>query len=160
MFWLLADIQTYLTLFKGLLTHFSFCQMMKEFRLVMTSVFIWFNPSLVLLYKKKNSPKAFKMVKRWTWNEIFYSLLSSSLELRKSVVSQQPENSVNIFFCLFICLFVSVSYFAVDNIQLREYWKDLEYRLHYLSSKFNRCVCLNLKPISYFFGIYMAWFFI
>ena len=36
----------------------------------------------------------------------------------------------------------------------------LEFRLHYHLSKFDWSVFLNLKPISYFFGIYTAWFFI
>ena len=29
-------------------------------------------------------------------------------------------------------------------------------RLHHRLSKFDRSVFLNLKPISYFFGVYMA----
>ena len=45
---------------------------------------------------------------------------------------------------------------APYNIQLREYQKDLKYRLHLRLSKFDRSVFLNLKPISCFFGIYMA----
>ena len=43
-------------------------------------------------------------------------------------------------------------------IQLGEYQKDLEYKLHHRLSKFYRSAFLNLKPIYYFFGIYMAWF--
>ena len=43
----------------------------------------------------------------------------------------------------------------IYDVQLREYYKDLEYRLHHRLSKF-----LNLKPISYFLGVYIAWFFI
>ena len=33
-------------------------------------------------------------------------------------------------------------------------------RLHHRLSKFDRSVFLILKPISYFFGFHMAWFFI
>ena len=44
-------------------------------------------------------------------------------------------------------------------LQLREYQKDLEYRLHHRVSKFDRSVYLISKPISYFWGIYMACFF-
>ena len=36
-------------------------------------------------------------------------------------------------------------------LQLREYQKDLEYRLHHRLSKFDRSVFLISKPISYFF---------
>ena len=36
----------------------------------------------------------------------------------------------------------------------------LEYRLHHRLLKFDRSVFLIFKPISYFFGVYMAWFFI
>ena len=42
-----------------------------------------------------------------------------------------------------------------DCLQLREYQKDFEYRLHYCLSKFYSSVFLNLKSISYFFGVYM-----
>ena len=47
-----------------------------------------------------------------------------------------------------------------ELVQLKEYQKDLEYRLHHRLSKFDRSVFLILKPISYFFGMCMAWFFI
>ena len=47
-----------------------------------------------------------------------------------------------------------------DKLQLREYQKDLEYRLHHHLLKFERSVFVILKPISYFFAVYMAWFFI
>jgi hypothetical protein len=33
-------------------------------------------------------------------------------------------------------------------------------RLHHRLSKFDRSVFVNLKAISYFFGIFMAWFLI
>ena len=36
----------------------------------------------------------------------------------------------------------------------------MEFRLHHRLSKFGWSVLLNLKPISYFFGIYMACFFL
>ena len=42
----------------------------------------------------------------------------------------------------------------------REYQKDVEYKLHHGLTKLVWSVFLNLKPISYDFGIYMAWFFI
>ena len=53
-----------------------------------------------------------------------------------------------------ICITCILTY-----LQLREYQKDLIYRLHHRLSKFDRSVFLILKPIYYFFGIYMAWFF-
>ena len=45
-------------------------------------------------------------------------------------------------------------------VQLREYQKDLECRLHHRLSKFDRSVFLILKPISYSFDVYVAWFFL
>ena len=39
-------------------------------------------------------------------------------------------------------------------VQLREYEKDLEYRLHHRLSKFDGSEFLILKPICYFFGVY------
>ena len=38
--------------------------------------------------------------------------------------------------------------------------KDLEYILHHRLSKFDRSVFLILKPIFYFFGVDVTWFFI
>ena len=43
------------------------------------------------------------------------------------------------------------SYLLCLALQLREYKKDLEYRLHHRWSKFDRSVFLILKPISYYF---------
>ena len=37
--------------------------------------------------------------------------------------------------------------------------KRILQRLYHRLSKFDRSVFLILKPISYFFGVYMAWFF-
>ena len=48
--------------------------------------------------------------------------------------------------------------FTFCGISLNTAKKILE-RLHHRLSKFDRSVFLNLKPIFYFFGIYMAWFF-
>ena len=47
---------------------------------------------------------------------------------------------------------------AMYYVQLREYYKNVEFRLHHRLSKFDWSVFLNLKPISYFFVIFMAWF--
>ena len=44
------------------------------------------------------------------------------------------------------------------TLQLREYQKDLEYRLHHRLSKFVMSVFLILKPISYFFCFLMFFF--
>ena len=49
---------------------------------------------------------------------------------------------------------------ATKILQLREYQKDLEYRLHHRLSKFDGSVFLILKSISYFLEFtYMDWFF-
>ena len=40
---------------------------------------------------------------------------------------------------------------SLQMLQLKEYQKDLEYRLHHRLSKFDRSVFLILKPIYYFF---------
>ena len=37
---------------------------------------------------------------------------------------------------------------------------ERQYRLHHPLSKFDGTVFLNSKPISYFFGFYMAWFYL
>ena len=44
-------------------------------------------------------------------------------------------------------------------LQLREYWKDVEYRLHHRLTKFDWSVFLNLKPISYFLAFIWLGFF-
>ena len=41
------------------------------------------------------------------------------------------------------------------GLQLREYWKDLEYRLHHILPKFYRSVFLNLKPFLKFLLAYI-----
>ena len=43
---------------------------------------------------------------------------------------------------------------SLPKVQLREFKKDSEYRLHHCLSKFDRSVLLNLS----FFGVYVAWF--
>ena len=43
-------------------------------------------------------------------------------------------------------------------LQLREYQKDLEYRLHHHQSKFDRSVFLILEPISYFLAFIWLFF--
>ena len=44
-------------------------------------------------------------------------------------------------------------------VQLREHWKDLEYRLHHNLSKFDWSVFLILKPISYLLFICLDFLF-
>ena len=51
----------------------------------------------------------------------------------------------------------SAQIYISQVLHLKEYYKDLEYRLHHCLSKFDRSVFLNLKP-NCFFGVYMAWF--
>ena len=50
-------------------------------------------------------------------------------------------------------------YLKIFTVKLKEYKEDLEYRLHHRLSKFDRSVFLILKPIPYFFGVYMVWVF-
>ena len=45
-------------------------------------------------------------------------------------------------------------YCKKNHVQLREYKKNLEYRLNHRLSKFDRSVFLILKSISYFFGLF------
>ena len=49
------------------------------------------------------------------------------------------------------CIRVAYFFEKIFDIQLGEYQKDLEYRLHHRLSKFYRSVFLILKPISNFF---------
>ena len=49
------------------------------------------------------------------------------------------------------------TFMPIQTLDLhRVYQKELEYRLNFRLSKFDRSV----KPISYFLGVYIAWFFI
>ena len=79
---------------------------------------------------------------------IYNRVCKKSIELRKKLVVSfcfLTHYSALKFRWQFILL-LSKTYF----IQLREYQKDFEYRLHHYLSKFDRSVFLILKPISYF----------
>ena len=86
----------------------------------------------------------------WTYSGNYCNNICR-LDNKASRSGTQPKNNNSYVYIVVFHQFLWI-------VQLREYWKDLEYRLHHRLSKFDRSVFLNLKPISYFLGIYMAWF--
>ena len=56
------------------------------------------------------------------------------------------------------CKFFTLDFAAISNFEYLGTAKRILERLHHRLSKFDKSVFLNLKPISYFFGIYMACF--
>ena len=139
------------------------CTSRKIFSTQLCTLLQLFHPRKLIIGKRSLSSQFCQRPLRYwkggksilTWTKIRHCLSSSSRMIRavQYCAVLLLQLSAN------LCCTVSFS-LPAPEVQLREYQKDLEYRLHHRLSKFDRSVFLNLKLISYFSGVYMAWVFI